>query len=255
MGFIAINQRNNIRSMCAEPNGTVWNATTWFHNEDIAFHMHDLRDIAQTLVNKYGEAFIDRVHIKRTVYEKKNGGPAICYAANAAKGGWRNIESIYNVRDARNLAARGGGTSTWFDTNRHWSWTEFDVDASANPWPASLLATDPLFLKEYFSSSGSRNVAVGGGNDNALTHIQVYIFRPGFPGWAGNIMSQNGKAVPGWASQLVAGNWLTSFVGGKQYLTSIKSKLEKLLFYLWVFLYVPPDGSTHPASDISTINV
>ncbi|MCT7452055.1 hypothetical protein, partial [Escherichia coli] len=51
-----------------------------------------------------------------------------------------------------------------------------------------------------------------------LYNLTFYYIRPGFPGWAGNVMSQNGRAVPGWVSQLVSGNWLTSFVGGKQYI-------------------------------------
>ena len=219
MGFIHIGNRPMIRSMRAESNWVVWAQDTWFYNEDVGYYMFDLRNVAQTLVNHHGEAYIDRIHFKRTVFEKKNGGGALCGAANVARGGWRNIESIYSCAEARNLGLRGSGVWTWFNTDRNWAWSEYDIDASANPWPASLLATDPLFLREYFPSSGSRKVAVGW--DFYITHIQAYIFRPGFPGWATVVMSQNGKAVPGWVSQVISGNWLTAYTGGKQYLTAL----------------------------------
>lgn len=55
--------------------------------------------------------------------------------------------------------------------------------------------------------------------DCRIVAIEAWRRRPAFPGWTAQIMSENGRTVPGWASSLLGGgHWLSEFRGKLEYL-------------------------------------
>ncbi|WNT47125.1 hypothetical protein SPLA10_PHROGS00064 [Salmonella phage SPLA10] len=79
--------------------------------------------------------------------------------------------------------------------------------------PTERYHTSPL----YISIKGDPNSRREYGHAFVLG-FQLWREKPGFPGSVETVLIQNGKAKPGNASQLAAGNWLSSFRGGKEYL-------------------------------------
>ena len=81
----------------------------------------------------------------------------------------------------------------------------------------------PVPIEQYWNSP--LYIAVAGDPNSRRTYgyarllgFSLFRNKPGFPGSVANVLAQNGRAVPGPASQLVAGNWLSSFRGGREYL-------------------------------------
>lgn len=79
--------------------------------------------------------------------------------------------------------------------------------------PTETFHNSPL----YISIKGDPNSRREYGFARVLG-FQLWREKPGFPGSMRQVMTENGKAIPGMASQLVSQNWLSTFRGVREYL-------------------------------------
>lgn len=63
----------------------------------------------------------------------------------------------------------------------------------------------------------------------SVVGLSLYRQERGFPGWATDVMNAKGNAVPGWASQMISGNWLTNVQTGRNRLFNVYR--GKVVFY------------------------
>lgn len=176
----------------------------------------DVRDIASSVQNKYpGTVYLESISGYVNAGEVKHGqgiNPVII--PNISPQPFAELRTIHPAV-WWNAPGRGSVGNVNCDSRKH-TWQPWNANANSSPIPVTELLSSPLPMAFVFKNvSGRHTVRIGNCH---LYNLTFYYFRPGFPGWCGNIMSQNGRAVPGWVSQLVSGNWLTSFVGGKQYI-------------------------------------
>lgn len=189
-----------------------------YHNDKIVFQF-DLRGLANQVLAKHPNAYLDYVWGKRRIKEGKNGGSVPCYIPNVpSSGGWIGNPNQRPYSQFWNAGARGSTVYTNVD-GHSWRDAWFECGAQNAAIPFTDLATTPFWvMTDHRNTTGKHRIYWA---SMYLYAVQIYEFKPGFPNWAGDVMAQNGKARPGWVSQLVAGNWLTTFRGGKEYLTAI----------------------------------
>lgn len=196
--------------------GNSWHDNTDAYYNTMICWTFDVRDIATQVQNNYpGVKYLESISGYVNAKEKKHGqGTNPVIIPNIPP---QQFTSLKNMSPSLwwNAGGRGNNGNVFCDSRSH-TWQPWNANANWSAVPVTELLSSPLPVAFVFKAvSGKHNVAVWNCH---LYNLTFYYIRPGFPGWCGNIMSQNGRAVPGWVSQLVSGNWLTSFVGGKQYI-------------------------------------
>lgn len=198
-----------------------WRDPGWrvAYNNSIVAHLFDLRSFAREVVARHPNAYLEYVSghgdAEEIQHGQWNNG---VYVPNIPLQGWSGDVAAYNYKLFWNASANGSMGNIDCDSRKH-TWKPWSAGNLSAPIRMSDLQSHPFFvIIEFKYRSTTHYVNLG---TFQIESFNIYEMVPGFPGWAGNVMSQNGKAVPGWASQLVSGNWLTSFVGGKRYLNAI----------------------------------
>lgn len=177
-----------------------------FFDDSQQFWAHDLRRFA----TNYQDWFLNGVIIESWSRKKKHSERHAVRVRDYFANSWHpnpNSQPWGALVNSGNLSwqyiwtSKNGVRSKW---TTHYLNRDIPMRNFINSPLYTTMSGDPNSRREYGF------IRVQG--------IQVWRERPGFPGSVQQVLLQNGRNVPGLASQLVAGNYLTSFRGQLEYM-------------------------------------